>query len=414
MTNNNFSNLEITLKDLVEKLKNKDAELFVFYNSLNQVERANISLGIHQRIDLRHKEREKYLVDIENDYLQVQRNIQDIEYNKVFEDDWLIANADQVGTVNYKSHKSKLEKYYFDLRNIKENSNFKSKNTQEIFLIRQDIDKESRYQLNDLIVLIGVEIKKRESAKFTQCLEGRSDYLKRKLQWRKALKNRRLKKLGETVQENRKKIKKIVSDKKIKYLVHFTTENALNSILYEGLVTRSDKHFDLRYVAVDKQRIDLHYDCLSTSISFPNYKMFFSKRNTQKGFIDQNGESHVIHNWAVILLKAEVLYKFDCKFLNDNAASNRVNLHSKKYNSYKDFIKMFVGEEGRRGIPKNYPTNPQAEVLVRGNIPTKFFEKIIFNTDDMCNKYSALTDVSCAVDYSFFNPRRDWRVWQNH
>jgi len=75
---------------------------------------------------------------------------------------------------------------------------------------------------------------------------------------------------------------------------------------------------------------------------------------------------------------------------------------------------MFVGEEGRRGIPKNYPTNPQAEVLVRGNIPTKFFEKIIFNTDDMCNKYSALTDVSCAVDYSFFNPRRDWRVWQNH
>jgi hypothetical protein len=93
MTNNNFSNLEITLKDLVEKLKNKDAELFVFYNSLNQVERANISLGIHQRIDLRHKEREKYLVDIENDYLQVQRNIQDIEYNKVFEDDWLICVA---------------------------------------------------------------------------------------------------------------------------------------------------------------------------------------------------------------------------------------------------------------------------------------------------------------------------------
>lgn len=402
MTNNNSLNLEITLKDLIKELKNKNADLFEFYNSLDQVEKANISLGINKRIELRHKKREKYLVDIKNDYLQVQRNIQDIKHNKAFEDDWLKSNEDQVGTANYESHKSKLEKYYFDLRNFKENSNFQSKYTQEIFFTKQDGGKEYRYQLNDLIELIKVEIKNRESVKFTQYLEGRSDYLKRKLQWRKTLKNRRLKKLEETTQENRKKIKKIVNDKKIKYLVHFTTENALNSILQEGLVTRFDKRFDMKYVSVDKQRIDLHYDCLSTSVSFPNYKMFFSKRNAQKGFTDQNGESQAIHNWAVILLKAEVLHKFDCKFLNDNAASNRVNLHSKKYNSYRDFIKMFGDERDRHGIPKNYPTNPQAEVLIKGNIPTKFFEKIIFNNNDICNKYSTLTDVSCVVDCSFF------------
>ena len=415
MVNVNSTDLEATiLEGLLEDLENENIKLFEFYNSLEQVERLGVLLGIRQRSDQRHKKREERLVDIESNYTKTKKKIHDIECQQAFEDDWLKTNIEKIGTDDYELHKSNLAKCYFNLRNIKDNSDSESKYTQEVYLINQDDSKEYRYKLNDFIVLIKTEIKNRESVKFTKYLEGRADYLKRRLQWRKALKNRRLEKLIEITKENRKKIKKIVSDKKINYLVHFTTENALNSILHEGLVTRSDKRFDMRYVAVDKQRIDLHYDCLSTSISFPNYKMFFSKRNTQKGFIDQNGEPHVIHNWVVILLKAEVLYKFDCKFLNDNAASNRVNLHSKKYNSYKDFIKMFVGEEDRRGIPKNYPTNPQAEVLVRGNIPTKFFEKIIFNSDDMCNKYSSLTDVSCAVDCSFFNPRRDWRVWQTH
>ena len=414
MTNNNFSNLEITLKDLVEKLKNKDAELFVFYNSLNQVERANISLGIHQRIDLRHKEREKYLVDIENDYLQVQRNIQDIEYNKVFEDDWLKVNIGQINTLNYKAHKSKLAKHYFDLRYIKENSNFESKYTQGKSLITQEYNSEPRYQMNDLLMLIKVEKNNWENTRFTQHLENKKDCLRRKIKWRKALSKRRVERNKELAKSNSKEIKQIIKDRRIKYLAHFTTENALSSILNEGLISRSNKRFNKDYIVVDKQRIDRHYDYLSVSISFPNYKMFYCKRNISGEFNGQNSELNMVNNWVVILLKAEVLWEHTCKFLNDNAASNRVNLYSNNYSSYEDLLDMFSNEDNRHGIPDNYTTNPQAEVLVKGNIPTKFFEKIIFNSDDICNKYSALTDVSCTVDYSFFNPRCDWRVWQNY
>jgi hypothetical protein len=74
---------------------------------------------------------------------------------------------------------------------------------------------------------------------------------------------------------------------------------------------------------------------------------------------------------------------------------------------------MFSNEEDRYDIPDSYTTNPQAEVLVKGNIPAEFFEKIVFNRNDICNKYNFLTDTTCVVDHTFFNPRRDWRFWQN-
>lgn len=75
-------------------------------------------------------------------------------------------------------------------------------------------------------------------------------------------------------------IKKIIEDRKIPALTHFTSLSNLESILENGLYSR-DK-VDESVEVNDEMRLDGRKNTISTSIGFPNSKMFYKYRN-QKG-----------------------------------------------------------------------------------------------------------------------------------
>jgi len=96
-------------------------------------------------------------------------------------------------------------------------------------------------------------------------------------------------------------------------VVHFTRVENLPSILTYGLLSRKTlDSMDIEYVFNDGQRIDRYYDAICTSISFPNYKMFYRYRINDP------------QNWAVLLLDVSLLWELDCAFCQENAASNAV------------------------------------------------------------------------------------------
>ena len=73
--------------------------------------------------------------------------------------------------------------------------------------------------------------------------------------------------------------------------------------------------------------------------------------------------------------------EFDCAFFPNNAASSSENKsYLKKLKRPASLVRMFkdYGSHKRDAlnIPNRYTTNPQAEVLVFGDIPTKYFMNI--------------------------------------
>ncbi len=78
---------------------------------------------------------------------------------------------------------------------------------------------------------------------------------------------------------NRQKIKAFCNKRGITTVIHFTRVENLANILAYGLLSRSELDSrDIEYVFNDWQRIDRYPNAISTSISFPNYKMFYRYR----------------------------------------------------------------------------------------------------------------------------------------
>ncbi len=173
----------------------------------------------------------------------------------------------------------------------------------------------------------------------------------------------------------------------IKYLVHFTRKENLESIKTRGLRSRQElETASVSFNFNDSWRGDGFRNAVSLSVTSPNYKMFYSLR--------QNNKSA---EWAVILLDAcQVLQNCDCAFQSTNAANNamrRIPIAERK--NLAAFDGMFYDDNLRkvRGLKDNEPTDPQAEILCFDTIPPKFFKGIVFAGE-------------------FFAPRHDWRYWK--
>lgn len=173
----------------------------------------------------------------------------------------------------------------------------------------------------------------------------------------------------------------------IKYLVHFTRKENLESIKTRGLRSRQELESTLLpFHYNDNWRGDGFRNAVSLSVTSPNYKMFYNLR--------QNNKSA---EWAVILLDAcQVLQNCDCAFQSTNAASNimrEIPIAERK--NLAAFDGMFYDNDLRkvRGLKDNEPTDPQAEILCFDAIPPKFFKNIVFAGE-------------------FFAPRHDWSYWK--
>jgi superfamily I DNA/RNA helicase len=159
---------------------------------------------------------------------------------------------------------------------------------------------------------------------------------------------------------------RIIEERGIKELFHFTKKVNLKSILKNGIysVNYLEKN-DIKYIKNDYQRLDDCYNFISLSVSFPNYKMLYQVEK-------KSSDSYVI-----LSIDPKILLHKKCLFFSTNAANRKVRERDEEPSNFSCFEEMF--EYSLREIPKNYPTDPQAEILVEEEIEPEFIRCVYIN-----------------------------------
>ena len=163
-------------------------------------------------------------------------------------------------------------------------------------------------------------------------------------------------------------IQDFVQERGIKCLFHFTRSENLESIHQRGLITRDALIGEGNVSACnDEYRID-NTNAVCLSIGFPNYKMFWTLRERTK-------DKEV--DWVILAVRPAALWELPHAFCRENAAAASVTAISlEKRKSLDAFKSMYsdFDEKTRKvlRISDDFPTNPQAEVLMLDGVPRSY------------------------------------------
>lgn len=200
-------------------------------------------------------------------------------------------------------------------------------------------------------------------------------------------------------------LEKILRDRNIISLVHFTRIENLDSILMNGFIPRNqlDKQKKVFHKNDDK-RLDGKSNCTCFSIEFPNNYLFERFRHDQP-------ES----KWVVLKVDAELLakHKGNKYYCYDNAARGdiRYKLLMGELGTPIDFENMFCEEytyerlSGSGSVTRKYitgiqeylPTSKQAEILISDIISSGYIKSICFNNEDDYQNYINTSSLSDAI-----------------
>jgi hypothetical protein len=179
------------------------------------------------------------------------------------------------------------------------------------------------------------------------------------------------------------KLRKIVAEKNISYLLHFTRAKNLPSIMSNGLlsVEKSEQQSFAPQIN-DKFRWDNHRDATSISISHPNSRMFYKYRMEIP-----------TDDWAVLILPTSILWEKNCAFCIHNAADRRIRHKSlSELTGAEAFADLFSDVDGvpsraQQNLNPFEPTDIQAEVLVFNDIEPNQIMSVIFEADSTLDAY---------------------------
>lgn len=213
-------------------------------------------------------------------------------------------------------------------------------------------------------------------------------------------------------------IQKVCHERGIDTLYHFTPIERLRSILHRGLLSRRFLETlpkKIRPSFPDQDRNDGYKDASCLSISFPNYRMFFSKTGRDNQ-----------HQWVVLLLDPRILWEKDCAFCHQNSRFEPVKNVPLEYRKrlvslermFQDWDSHATGlRYHHQQIPDNYPTHPEAEVLVFDIIPAEDISEIHFYNDAALQKWSKDNPGTYSQKFyanqEYFESRSDYKAWQN-
>lgn len=227
--------------------------------------------------------------------------------------------------------------------------------------------------------------------------------------------------LNRVKKENIAEIRKIVETRAIKYIFHFTRVENLHSILLNGLVPVSAQNrLGISAVRNDDQRIDSKLNFTSCSISFPNYKLFYTFRDYK----------YPGTMWTVIVLDKDILFaENNILFCNSNAARILPRVSNlEKLCTANAFEGMFYGSiylsEGRivkrdsLELQDCMPTDPQSEILVSDIINPVYIRYVCFKNQTEHDEYMRIAcDIpqgpwKFRISPKLFSPREDYSIWK--
>ncbi|MEH6945366.1 DarT ssDNA thymidine ADP-ribosyltransferase family protein, partial [Bacillus sp. JJ722] len=164
----------------------------------------------------------------------------------------------------------------------------------------------------------------------------------------------------------------------------------------------------ITYCYNDIYRLDGCHKASCFSIEAPNYKMFYKYRR-------ENPEI----DWVVLGIKKDVLWEKDCAFCIENAASTSItqtSIESRKgIQAFRRLYDEFPNKPNRKilNLPSAVPTNPQAEVLVFGNVEPSYIFSVCFENAFIRDKYKQFVPDTANVEVQnwLFKPRDDYEYW---
>lgn len=218
------------------------------------------------------------------------------------------------------------------------------------------------------------------------------------------------------LKQNYIEFQKEIADRGIEHLIHFTPTINLLSIFEQGkllsraLLEKNDIDDTLLDFIefLDSIRFD-DKNYINLSISSPNYFLFnrFRERTQDKPYI----------NWCVLKINPKYIYQSETLFSVTNAASSIAKHTYRISDDIQKFRKIFdngitskVGTLQRGTLKSKYPTDVQAEVLVKNEIVLSDILQVCFKDEaDLARGKAALNDYNTSnfvVDASLFTNSR--------
>ena len=194
----------------------------------------------------------------------------------------------------------------------------------------------------------------------------------------------------------------------IKYVLHFTQTENLTQILKQGLIPRAILEKSAHQATFnDPDRFDGQPQASCASIGHPNYKMFFHLRRLQP---DQE--------WCVIGIKADVLWKKECAFCKENAASSNVTCipiaDRKGEIAFEKIFEEYDGKPSRDvlRLTPNFPTNPQAEILIFDIVEPELIVGALLKSNEALRRFKGVfPHLNLRLGKAAFSARRDYQHW---
>lgn len=205
--------------------------------------------------------------------------------------------------------------------------------------------------------------------------------------------------------QKKEQIRKIIEERHIEHLVHFTNVRNIESIVMRGLIPVK-YHSEICALKNDEMRDDGLLDMTSFSVEFPNYQMLNKLR------INEERE-----DWAIVFLKASIILDKECIFCFDNASKQEIReIPFKCKMESKMFSKMFSDLDGYpprkiTNLKRYFTTSPQAEIMIKGIIDPEYIDKIVFFSSESRDKYYNFIPSSMKAEIipDYFYAREDYK-----
>lgn len=273
----------------------------------------------------------------------------------------------------------------------------------EIFVVYDESEEAEpmrfyREQIGAFLFLCKEDIAEKEKRDLEEILE--------KERIKEELELKRLRKLEEkkATEEHFEKVSDYFKSKKIRHLIHFTNIDNVESIMQHGIIPRTTRiQKGIKFKWSDEKRSDEHPERSCFSVGWPNELMLYKKQEYE----------HM--EFAILLIDISVIDKIDSEniyYSAINAATSGASFSKGLYGAESLFKE---DKERRREIfhlPDDFPTNIQAEILIRDIIPPEYIREIHVNKHEYLSVFDSLTStVELKLDGKYFtypSGRYDW------